>query len=103
MARRSSRPTSASSARCSRPARSSVGHSMSDDHAGLPRSAHRPLEMISARGLTKNFGGLTAVDHLNLEIAPGEFFAFLGPNAAGKTTTIKMLSGLLCPSSGEVY
>src|SRR3954466_9821413 len=58
--------------------------------------------MISARGLTKSFGGLTAVDDLNLEIAPGEFFAFLGPNAAGKTTTIKMLCGLLRPTSGEV-
>src|SRR3954467_6786889 len=58
--------------------------------------------MISARALTKTFGGLTAVDGLDLEIAPGEFFAFLGPNAAGKTTTIKMLSGLLRPTAGEV-
>jgi ABC-2 type transport system ATP-binding protein len=58
--------------------------------------------MISARSLTKNFGSLRAVDGLNLEIAQGEFFAFLGPNAAGKTTTIKMLAGLLRPSSGSV-
>ena len=58
--------------------------------------------MIIARGLTKTFGGLTAVDHLDLNIAPGEFFAFLGPNAAGKTTTIKMLAGLLRPTSGDV-
>ena len=58
--------------------------------------------MISARSLTKNFGSLRAVDGLNLEIAPGEFFAFLGPNAAGKTTTIKMLAGLLRPASGTV-
>src|SRR3954471_21763815 len=58
--------------------------------------------MISARGLTKSFGALTAVDHLDLEVAPGEFFAFLGPNAAGKTTTIKMLWGLLRPTSGKV-
>src|ERR1043165_1210707 len=58
--------------------------------------------MISVRALTKSFGGLTAVDGLDLEIAQGEFFSFLGPNAAGKTTTIKMLSGLLRPTSGTV-
>jgi ABC-2 type transport system ATP-binding protein len=58
--------------------------------------------VISVRGLKKNYGSLTAVDGLDLEIAAGEFFAFLGPNAAGKTTTIKMLSGLLKPTAGEV-
>ena len=58
--------------------------------------------MIRARALTKNFGSLRAVDGLDLDIAPGEFFAFLGPNAAGKTTTIKMLAGLLRPTSGTV-
>lgn len=51
--------------------------------------------------LSKSFGGLKAVQDLNLKIAPGEFFAFLGPNAAGKTTTIKMLVGLLKPTSGK--
>jgi ABC-2 type transport system ATP-binding protein len=59
--------------------------------------------MISTRSLSRRFGDLVAVDGLSLEIAQGEFFAFLGPNAAGKTTTIKMLSGLLRPSSGEVW
>ena len=58
--------------------------------------------MISVRSLTKRFGALTAVDNIDLEIPDGEFFAFLGPNAAGKTTTIKMLAGLLRPTSGEV-
>ena len=58
--------------------------------------------MISIRHLTKHFGALTAVDDLTLDVAQGEFFAFLGPNAAGKTTTIKMLAGLLRPSAGEV-
>ena len=58
--------------------------------------------MIRARALTKNFGSLRAVDGLDLEIAQGEFFAFLGPNAAGKTTTIKMLSGLLKPTAGTI-
>ena len=62
----------------------------------------RPL-VISVRSLKKNYGSLTAVDGLNLEIQAGEFFAFLGPNAAGKTTTIKMITGLLKPTAGEVY
>ena len=57
--------------------------------------------MIQAQALSKNFGALHAVDGLDLDIAQGEFFAFLGPNAAGKTTTIKMLTGLLRPSSGR--
>jgi ABC-2 type transport system ATP-binding protein len=59
--------------------------------------------VISVRGLKKNYGSLAAVDGLDLEIAAGEFFAFLGPNAAGKTTTIKMLTGLLKPTAGEVF
>jgi len=57
--------------------------------------------MIRAEHLTKRFGALSAVTDLNLEIAQGEFFAFLGPNAAGKTTTIKLLTGLLKPTSGR--
>ncbi|HEX8312823.1 MAG TPA: ABC transporter ATP-binding protein [Chthoniobacteraceae bacterium] len=58
--------------------------------------------MITARSLTKRFGSLTAVDQLDLDVGAGEFFAFLGPNAAGKTTTIKMLTGLLRPTAGTV-
>ena len=58
--------------------------------------------MIRVRALTKNFGPLCAVGGLDLDIAQGEFFAFLGPNAAGKTTTIKMLSGLLKPTAGTI-
>lgn len=56
--------------------------------------------MIQVRSLSKHFGRLKAVDNLNLDIQQGEFFAFLGPNAAGKTTTIKMLTGLIKPTSG---
>jgi ABC-2 type transport system ATP-binding protein len=59
--------------------------------------------VISVRSLKKDYGSLTAVDGLDLEIPKGEFFAFLGPNAAGKTTTIKMLTGLLRPTAGEVF
>ena len=57
--------------------------------------------MIELNQLVKKFGDLTAVDNVSLRIAPGEFFAMLGPNAAGKTTTIKMLTGLVKPTSGS--
>ncbi len=56
---------------------------------------------IQASGLTKYYGELLAVDHLDLEVARGECFGFLGPNGAGKTTTIKMMVGLLSPTSGR--
>ncbi len=56
--------------------------------------------MIKIENLSKHFGELIAVDRLSIEIPKGEFFAFLGPNAAGKTTTIKLLTGLLKPTSG---
>jgi ABC-2 type transport system ATP-binding protein len=57
--------------------------------------------MIQARGLTRNFGNLVAVDRLDLDVSKGEVFGFLGPNGAGKTTTIRMLAALIAPTSGE--
>jgi ABC-2 type transport system ATP-binding protein len=57
--------------------------------------------MIEINHLTKRFGELVAVDDVTLKVEPGEFFAVLGPNAAGKTTTIRVLSGLIKPSSGS--
>ena len=57
--------------------------------------------MIELIELTKRFGNLLAVDHINLHVKQGEIFGFLGPNGAGKTTTIKMLAGLLKPTSGR--
>ena len=56
---------------------------------------------ISISGLTKRYGGLIAVDHLDLEVPRGEVFGFLGLNGAGKTTTIKILLDLLRPTSGK--
>ena len=58
--------------------------------------------MIELQNLVKEFGDLTAVDDLSLTVPPGEFFVVLGPNAAGKTTTIKMLVGLITPTRGQV-
>lgn len=59
--------------------------------------------MIRTRDLTMHYGGLKALQGLDLDIAPGEFFAFLGANAAGKTTTIKLITGLLQPTSGDAW
>jgi ABC-type multidrug transport system ATPase subunit len=58
--------------------------------------------MIHISGLTKTFGGFTAVRDLSLEIMRGEVFAFLGPNGSGKTTTLKCLVGLVAPDSGTI-
>ncbi|KAB2340126.1 ABC transporter ATP-binding protein [Actinomadura rudentiformis] len=56
---------------------------------------------VRACGLTKRFGGLTALDGLELSVERGEVFGYLGPNGAGKTTTIRLLLGFLFPSSGR--
>ena len=57
--------------------------------------------IIVVRNLTRRFGTLTAVDHLNLEIASGEIFGLVGPDGAGKTTTLRLLCGLLDASEGQ--
>jgi ABC-2 type transport system ATP-binding protein len=56
---------------------------------------------IRARDLTRRFGAVTAVDHVDLEIPHAQIYGFLGPNGSGKSTTIRMLCGLLTPSEGE--
>jgi ABC-2 type transport system ATP-binding protein len=56
---------------------------------------------ISARELTRRFGGFTAVDSITFDVERGEVFGFLGANGAGKTTAIRMLTGLLAPTSGQ--
>jgi spermidine/putrescine transport system ATP-binding protein len=58
---------------------------------------------ISIVGLRKEFDGVTAVDGIDLEIKPGEFFTLLGPSGCGKTTTLRMLAGFEQPTSGEIY
>jgi ABC-2 type transport system ATP-binding protein len=55
---------------------------------------------IASQGLTRTFGNLVAVDHLDLEVPRACIYGFLGPNGCGKSTTIRMLCGLLTPSSG---
>jgi len=57
---------------------------------------------IRARGLTKRFGKLLAVDHVDLDVPARRVYGFLGPNGSGKSTTIRMLCGLLTPTGGEI-
>jgi ABC-2 type transport system ATP-binding protein len=63
--------------------------------------ATEPPAAVRARGLVKRYGGVLAVDGLDLDIAPGEFFGLLGPNGSGKSSTIHMLSTLVAPSGGS--
>jgi ABC-2 type transport system ATP-binding protein len=56
--------------------------------------------VVQTSGLTKKFGSLVAVDHMDLSVNAGEIFGFLGPNGAGKTTTVRILCGLMMPTSG---
>jgi ABC-2 type transport system ATP-binding protein len=60
-----------------------------------------PEPVILVEGLSKSFGGLKAVDDLNLSVAPGESFALVGPDGAGKTTTIRLLCGIMDPDQGR--
>ena len=61
------------------------------------------MQAIQARGLVKQYKGLTAVNHLDLQVRQGELFSLLGINGAGKTTTIKMLTGLTAPTAGDAF
>jgi ABC-2 type transport system ATP-binding protein len=58
--------------------------------------------VIRTQGLTKRFGGLVAVDGLDLDVREGDLFGFLGPNGSGKTTTVRMLLGLVYATSGRI-
>jgi len=68
--------------------------SVQDGAAGAPELA------IRARGLTKRFGSIVALDGLDLDVPAGSIFGLLGPNGAGKTTTIRILTGLARPTAG---
>ena len=68
-----------------------------------PRPAGEHEVIIEAHGLTQRFGDFTAVDHVNFRIERGEIFGFLGANGCGKSTTMKMLCGLLPPTEGQAW
>ena len=58
--------------------------------------------MLKIEGLTINFGGLVAVDHVDLEVKEHQICGLIGPNGAGKTTLFNMISGVLVPTSGSI-
>src|SRR5919112_1955375 len=60
-----------------------------------------PAPMVALRELTRRFGDLTALDALSFDVAPGELFGIVGPDGAGKTTALRMLAGVLRPTSGD--
>jgi ribosome-dependent ATPase len=68
-----------------------------------PRTASNDSSAIEASHLTKKFGDFTAVDDVSFSIPRGEIFGFVGSNGCGKTTTMKMLTGLLQPTSGQAH
>ena len=57
--------------------------------------------VIQVENLTRRFGDFVAVDHVNFDVRAGEVVGYLGPNGSGKTTTIRMLLGLIAPSDGK--
>src|SRR6187431_1083791 len=59
------------------------------------------LPVVYVDNLTRRFGNFVAVDHVSFEVNQGEVVGYLGPNGSGKTTTIRMLLGLLAPSEGQ--
>ena len=73
-------------------------------HAGMASGSASPADAfaIRARGLTKRFGDLVAVDQVDLSVPQAQVYGFLGPNGSGKSTTIRMLCGLLTPTEGEI-
>ena len=58
--------------------------------------------ILETRGLTRHFGGLAAVSHLDLSVQPGEFFGLIGPNGSGKTTVFNLISGVIPPTQGKI-
>ncbi len=70
----------------------------------LSRTDHEPVgtTIVEIAGLTKRYGGVTALDNLNLDIKAGEIMALIGPNGAGKTTAFNMITGVLPPTEGSV-
>src|SRR5258708_19181748 len=71
--------------------------------SGLPCKAATVVDdkTVIVRDLVKNFPGVRAIDHLSFEVAPGEIFGIVGPDGAGKTTTMRILAGVLAPDAGS--
>src|ERR1039457_1866917 len=68
----------------------------------LPSANILPMDAIEARGVTKIFGNVTAVDNLTLVVPQGSVYGFIGPNGSGKTTTMRMIVNIFYPDRGEI-
>jgi putative spermidine/putrescine transport system ATP-binding protein len=77
-------------------------HQAPDVALGGPAPAATAVPAVRLRGLRKNFGPVTAVDGVDLDIRPGEFFAMLGPSGSGKTTVLRMIAGFEQPTGGVI-
>src|SRR3954467_10970997 len=73
-----------------------------DSPRAEPPTAAADMPLLRIDGVTKRFGGFTAVDKLSLDIRSGEFFALLGPSGCGKTTLLRMLAGFETPEAGKI-
>ena len=60
------------------------------------------MAILNVKDLTKNFGGLQAVSHVDIEVEKGELIGLIGPNGAGKTTIFNLLTGVYTPTSGKI-
>jgi len=70
--------------------------------SGIASADNTAPRVLRIEGLSKRFGGFTAVDHLSLDIRTGEFFALLGPSGCGKTTLLRLIAGFESPNSGRI-
>lgn len=70
--------------------------------SGAPAAGVDAIPMLETVGLTRSFGGIVAVDHVSLEVAPGEILGLIGPNGAGKTTLFDLIAGFTAEDSGQV-
>src|SRR5512142_2753053 len=94
-------PTRASCRPACRCRRHHSGTSDVASQGGAPAASASAIA-IRARALTRKFGDVLAVDHIDLNVARAQVYGFLGPNGSGKSTTIRMLCGLLLPTSGDI-
>src|SRR5258708_6335405 len=78
----------------------SIGEQLGRDDTAT--ASARPEPVVSVRGLVKRYGSHEAVGGIDLDVRPGEIFAFLGPNGAGKTTTVEILEGFRQRTDGEI-